>query len=138
MRVGLGFDKAGYKLKEAIANHLTTKGIKVTEFGPSPAEEGKYSAHYAVEVGEQIISGMLDRGVLICGTGTGISIAANKIRGIRAAVCSEPLTARLTRELNGSQIIAFGSFIVGPDMACAISDAFLGAEFRGADDEKYM
>jgi len=72
-----------------------------------------------------------DRGVLICGTGIGISISANKVRGIRAAVCSEPFTARHTREHNGSQIIAFGAFVVAPEMAFAITDAFLGAEFKG-------
>ena len=71
----------------------------------------------------------MDRGDLICGTG--ISISADKVRGIRAAVCSEPFTARHTREHNGSQIIAFGAFVVAPEMAFAITDAFLGAEFKG-------
>lgn len=75
--------------------------------------------------------------MLICGTGIGISISANKVRGIRAAVCSEPFTARHTRENNGSQIIAFGAFVVGPEMAKAIVDAFLGTEFKGLVDQEF-
>ena len=75
--------------------------------------------------------------MLICGTGIGISISANKVRGIRAAVCSEPFTAGHTRENNGSQIIAFGAFVVGPEMAKAIVDAFLGAEFKGINGGEF-
>ena len=78
-----------------------------------------------------ITEGQAERGVLICGTGVGISLAANKVPGIRAAVCSEPLTARLARQHNNAQIIAFGARIVGPDTAKSIVDAFLEAEFLG-------
>ena len=130
MRVAVGSDRAGFELKAVIAQHLRDAGHDVVDHGPLPGEQPEYSAHYARLVAHAIRDGEVDRGVLICGTGVGISIAANKVRGIRAAVCSEPFTARHTRENNGSQIIAFGAFVVGPELAKEIVDAFLAAEFR--------
>lgn len=137
MIIGLGYDEAGHSLKHSVADFLTGAGFEVHEFGHIPGVESKYSAHYAQQVCQGIIAGELDRGVLICGTGTGISIAANKVNGIRAVVCSEPVTARLTREFNGTNVIAFGSFIVGEQVACAITEAFLAATFRGEHDPVY-
>ena len=131
MRIGIGSDRAGYQLKGTISQHLLQSGHEVIDHGPLDGEEPQYSAHYARRVAHAIRDGEVDRGVLICGTGVGISIAANKVRGIRAAVCSEAFTARHTRENNGSQIIAFGAFVVGPELAKEIVDAFLAAEFRG-------
>lgn len=131
MRVAIGSDGSGLELKNLVARYLRETGHDVVDHGPLPAEEPEYSAHYARKVAHAIRDGEADRGVLICGTGIGISISANKVRGIRAAVCSEPFTAQHTREHNGSQIIAFGAFVVGPEMAKAIVDAFLGAEFKG-------
>ena len=131
MRVSIGSDSSGHALKDAVVKHLEESGHEVIDVGWDGAGEAEYSATYAKKVSHLIRDGQADRGVLICGTGIGISISANKVRGIRAAVCSEPFTARHTREHNGSQIIAFGSFVVGPEMALAITDAFLGAEFKG-------
>ncbi len=131
MRIGIGSDRAGCELKGVVAEHLRAAGHEVLDHGPLAGEEPLYSAHYARRVAHAVREGAIDRGVLICGTGVGISIAANKVRGIRAGVCSEPFTARHTRENNGSQIIAFGAFVVGPELAKEIVDAFLAAEFKG-------
>ncbi len=137
MKIGIGSDGSGYGLKGIIVDHLITAGHEVVDYGPDEGEEPEYSATYARKVAHAIRSKKVERGVLICGTGIGISISANKVRGIRAAVCSEPFTARHTRENNGSQIIAFGAFVVGPEMAKAIVDAFLGAEFKGLVDDEF-
>lgn len=131
MRIGIGSDRAGSQLKGVVSEHLAAVGHQVVDFGPLADEQPLYSAHYARRVAHAVRDGEVERGVLICGTGVGISIAANKVRGIRAGVCSEPFTARHTRENNGSQIIAFGAFVVGPELAKEIVDAFLAAEFKG-------
>jgi len=131
MKVAIGSDSSGVNLKDVVARHLAEAGHEITDVGWDGQGEAEYSAHYARKVAHLIRDGEVERGVLICGTGIGISISANKVRGIRAAVCSEPFTAKHTREHNGSQIIAFGAFVVGPEMGCAIADAFLGAEFKG-------
>ena len=131
MKIAIGSDSSGHDLKDAVAAHLAEAGHEVVDVGWDGAGEPEYSAHYAKQVAHLIRDGEADRGVLVCGTGIGISISANKVRGIRAAVCSEPFTAKHTREHNGSQIIAFGAFVVAPEMAIAITDAFLGAEFKG-------
>lgn len=131
MRIGIGSDRAGSHLKGTVLDHLREGGHDVVDYGPLEGEQPRYSAHYGRNVARAIRDGEIERGVLICGTGVGISIAANKVRGIRAAVCSEPFTARHSRENNGSQIIAFGAFVVGPELAKEIVDAFLAAEFKG-------
>lgn len=131
MKVAIGCDSSGHALKEQVVAHLREAGHDVTDVGWDGDGEAEYSATYARKVAHLVRDQGADRGVLICGTGIGISISANKVRGIRAAVCSEPFTARHTREHNGSQIIAFGAFVVAPEMAFAITDAFLGAEFKG-------
>ena len=131
MKIAIGSDSSGRELKDAVAGHLAEAGHEVVDVGWDGTGDAEYSAHYARQVAHLIRDQKADRGVLVCGTGIGISISANKVRGIRAAVCSEPFTARHTREHNGSQIIAFGAFVVAPEMAFAITDAFLGAEFKG-------
>ena len=131
MKIAIGSDSSGAELKDIVVAHLVEAGHEVTDVGWDGTGEAEYSAHYARQVAHLIRDEEAERGVLICGTGIGISISANKVRGIRAAVCSEPFTARHTREHNGSQIIAFGAFVVGPELAKEIVDAFLAAEFRG-------
>ena len=131
MKIAIGCDASGHALKNHVVEHLTRAGHEVIDMGWDGVDEAAYSATYARKVAHLIRDREADRGVLICGTGIGISISANKVRGIRAAVCSEPFTARHTRQPNGSQIIAFGAFVVAPEMACAITDAFLDAEFKG-------
>lgn len=136
--VGIGSDASGFELKSIIIRHLHDSGYQVVDYGPEEVEGAEYSATYARRVAHAVRDGEVGRGVLICGTGIGISISANKVRGIRAAVCSEPFTARHTRENNGSQIIAFGAFVVGPELAKAIVDAFLAARFKGETDPEYV
>lgn len=140
MKIAIGSDASGLELKRVVIQHLRDAGHDVTDHGYVPEDEAvaEYSATYANKVAHSILDGAAERGVLICGTGIGISISANKVRGIRAAVCSEPFTARHTRENNGSQIIAFGAFVVGPDLAKSIVDAFLGATFKGETDDEYV
>ncbi|OYN89913.1 ribose 5-phosphate isomerase B [Parenemella sanctibonifatiensis] len=140
MKIAIGSDASGLELKRSVIQHLRDSGHEVLDHGYVPEEEStaEYSSVYARKVAQSILDGESERGVLICGTGIGISISANKVRGIRAAVCSEPFTARHTRENNGSQIIAFGAFVVGPDMGNAIVDAFLGATFKGETEQMYV
>lgn len=130
MIIAIGCDHAAFAMKEDIKAYLAEKGHEVKDYGTFSPESCDYPL-YGEKVALALTEGEAERGVLICGTGVGISLAANKVPGIRAAVCSEPLTARLARQHNNAQIIAFGARIVGPDTAKSIVDAFLEAEFLG-------
>lgn len=130
MVIAIGCDHVGFELKPVIIEHLEKKGHQVLDKGCHGCERVDYPI-YGEKVARSVISGESDLGVLICGTGIGISIAANKVRGIRAAVCSEPYSAQLTRRHNNANIIAFGSRVVGSDMAKMIVDEFLNAEYEG-------
>ena len=130
MKIALGNDHAAVELKQEILKYLQEKGHEVIDLGVNSNESCNYP-EYGAAVGQAVVDGKADCGVLICGTGVGISIAANKVKGVRAAVCSEPVTARLVKEHNDANIIAFGARIVGNEMAKAIVDAYLGAEFLG-------
>ena len=135
-RIVLSSDHAAIALRQAIAAHVAAKGWEVVDIGPTTPESTPYPKH-GEAAARLVASGDCRFGIILCGTGQGIMMAANKVRGIRAAVCSEPFTARHTRENNGSQIIAFGAFVVGPEMAKAIVDAFLGTEFKGLVDQEF-
>ncbi len=130
MKIAIGVDHGGFECKETIIGHLRGKGFEVVDFGTDSPASCDYPV-YGEKVARAVASGAFDRGVLICGTGIGISITANKVKGIRAACCSEPLSARLTRLHNDANIICFGGRIVGIEMAKAIVDAFFDAEFEG-------
>ena len=130
MKIGIGNDHVGYEMKLEIKEYLEAQGHEVVDFGADSAERSDYPI-YGEKVARAVVSGEVDRGVLICGTGVGISLAANKVDGIRAAVCSEPVTASLAKRHNNANIIAFGARIVGIEMAKAIVDAWLSAEFEG-------
>lgn len=130
MKIAMGNDHAAVTLKQEIKKYLEEKGHEVTDLGVNTTESCHYP-EYGAAVGHVVAEGKADCGVLICGTGVGISIAANKVKGVRAAVCSEPVTARLVKEHNNANIIAFGARIVGTEMAKAIVDAYLEAEFLG-------
>lgn len=137
MRIGIGNDHTAVELKNIITEHLQKAGFKVVDFG---AEEGE-RCDYPIpgkDVAEAIISGKVDKGVLICGTGIGISLAANKVPGIRAAVCSEPYSAKMAALHNNAQIIAFGARVVGSEMAKMIVDTFLDTEFEGGRHQKRL
>lgn len=135
MKIAIGSDHAGYIMKNEIRDYLISEGYEVTDFGTNTADSVDYP-EYGRNVGEAVASGKFDRGVLVCGTGVGISIAANKIDGVRAAVCSEPCTARLTRAHNDANIIAFGARIVGIEVAKMIVDVFLTTEFDGGRHQR--
>ena len=113
-----------------IKAYLEEKGHEVINIGTDTHDSCNYP-EYGEKAGRMVAAGEADGGVLICGTGVGISIAANKVKGVRAAVCSEPVTARLVKEHNNANIIAFGARIVGSETAKAIVDAWLDAKFQG-------
>lgn len=129
-RLVIGSDHAGYDLKKTIVEYLASKGYECVDLGTHSTDSCNY-VEFGLAVGKAVASGEFEKGILICGTGVGISISANKVNGVRAVVCSEPVSARLSREHNNSNILAFGARIVGTEMAKAIVDAWLGAEFQG-------
>ena len=130
MKVAFGCDHAGFALKEAVIAHLKEMGHEVVDFGCYTPERVDYPAQ-GEKAARAVASGECALGVLICGTGIGISLAANRVHGIRAAVCSESYSAELTRRHNDANMIAFGARVVGEGTACAILDAFFGAKFEG-------
>ncbi len=135
MKIAIGNDHAGPAIKGEIIKHLEDIGHTVIDVGTNSTDSCDY-ADYGVMVAKKIVSNEADCGVLICGTGVGISIAANKVKGIRAAVCSEPTTARLVKQHNNANIIAFGARIVGIEAAKDILDAYLEAEFEGGRHQR--
>ena len=130
MKVAFGCDHAGYALKEAVVAHLKEMGHEVVDFGCYTPERVDYPVQ-GEKAARAVASGECQLGVLICGTGIGISLAANRVHGIRAAVCSESYSAELTRRHNDANMIAFGARVVGEGTACAILDAFFNAKFEG-------
>ncbi|WP_276851590.1 bifunctional allose-6-phosphate isomerase/ribose-5-phosphate isomerase RpiB [Enterobacter oligotrophicus] len=129
-RVAFGCDHIGFILKEDILAHLHARGVEVKDKGAWSSERTDYP-HYASSVAQSILDNEVDGGILICGTGVGISITANKFPGIRAVVCSEPYSAQLSRQHNNTNVLAFGSRVVGLELAKMIVDAWLDAEFEG-------
>ena len=130
MIVGIGNDHSALELKAEIIEFLTENGHEVIDYGTNSAESCDYPI-YGETVANAVVKGEVDRGILICGTGLGISLAANKVKGIRAAVCSEPCTARLSRQHNNANVLAFGARIIGIETAKEIVKAWLDAEFEG-------
>ena len=130
MKIAIGNDHGGTDLKWEIKKYLETKGHEIVNFGTDTNDSCDYPV-YAKKVADAVIAKNVDCGILICGTGVGISIAANKIHGIRAAVCSDTATARLVKQHNNANILAFGARIVGVELAKDICDAYLNAEYEG-------
>ena len=130
MKIAIGNDHAAVEMKKEIKAYLESKGHEVINFGTDTTASCNYP-EYGKAVGVAVASGEADCGILICGTGVGISLAANKVKGIRAAVCSEPVTARLTKLHNNANIICFGERIVGMETAKSIVDAWIDTEFEG-------
>ena len=128
--IALGCDHGGYELKQEIIKYLEENNLPFKDFGCYD-NSSVDNPIYARKVTDAITHGECDKGILICGTGIGISIAANKVPGIRAGVCSEPYTARMIVEHNNCQIVAMGARVVGDELAKAIVDAFFGATFQG-------
>ncbi len=130
MKIALGSDHVGFDMKQVVRKHLEEKGYECVDYGSESSARCDYPI-YGERVGRAVAAGECDLGVLICGTGIGISLAANRVPGIRAAVCSEAYSAQLTREHNNANIIAFGARVVGEGTALSIVDAFLNAQFQG-------
>lgn len=130
MKIGIGNDHAALEMKLEIVEYLKSKGIEVVNFGTDTKDRCNYPV-YGEAVANAVVSGEVDLGILICGTGVGISLAANKVNGIRAVVCSDPYTAKLSREHNNTNVLAFGARVIGIETAKMIVDEWLNAKFEG-------
>lgn len=130
--IAIGSDQAGYELKQVIMKHLDEKGLEYKDYGSYDDKPVDYPV-YGKKVAKAIQSGECDKGILICGTGIGISIAANKCKGIRAAVCGDCFSAEATRMHNDANILAMGARVVGAGLAVKILDTFLETPFSGVD-----
>ncbi|MHB0998045.1 MAG: ribose 5-phosphate isomerase B [Armatimonadota bacterium] len=134
MRIAIGSDHAGYKLKEEVTNYLKKLNINYTDFGVCTPESVDYP-DIGIQVAEAVSKGEFERGILICGTGIGISIAANKVPGIRAALCADTFAARSSIEHNNANILALGERTTGVGTALDIVNIWLSTEFP--DDERH-
>lgn len=130
MKIAIGNDHTALELKKAVVALLEARDISVLDVGTNTPESFPYPVSGYL-VGKLVASGEADGGILICGTGVGISLAANKVKGVRACVCSDPYTARLSKQHNNTNIIAFGARVVGPELAKMIVEEWLDAQFQG-------
>lgn len=130
--IALGCDHGGYELKQEIIKYLEANKIEYKDFGCYSEEAVDYPV-YAKKVGKAIQDGECEKGILICGTGIGISITANKMKGIRAALCTDCFCAEATRQHNDANVLALGGRVVGPGLAVKIVDTFLNTEFSHAE-----
>ena len=135
MRIALGSDHAGYDLKQEVIKYLDEHGIEWKDYGCDSKESCDYPA-FGRAAAEAVASGECDKGIVICTTGIGISIVANKVRGIRCALCADTVSARLTREHNDANMLAMGAGIVGRNLALGIVETFLSTPFSG--EEKHV
>ncbi|MCL2034038.1 MAG: ribose 5-phosphate isomerase B [Oscillospiraceae bacterium] len=135
MKIAIGNDHTALDMKREIKAHLENKGHEVINVGTDSSESSDYAV-YCEKIALAVTSGKADLGIAICGTGIGMSIAANKHRGIRCVVCSEPYSAMLSRRHNDSNMLAFGARVIGPEMAKMIVDAWLDATFEGGRHKK--
>lgn len=135
MKIAIGCDHVGLELKPCIVEHLEKRGHTVQDFGTNSYERTDYPI-YGKAVAEAVASGACEKGIVLCGTGVGISIAANKIHGIRAVVCSEPYSALLSRRHNDTNVLALGARVVGSALALMIVDAWLAGEYEGGRHAK--
>ncbi len=135
MKIAIGNDHAALELKKVIKAYVEDMGHEVIDFGTHTADSCDYPV-YGEKVARAVAGGECELGILICGTGIGISLAANKVKGIRAAVCSESYSARLTRAHNNANIIAFGARVIGEDTAKDIVNAFINTPFEGGRHQR--
>ncbi|MDF2815810.1 MAG: ribose 5-phosphate isomerase [Paenibacillus sp.] len=128
MKIAIGADHAGFRLKDEVIEFLKKEGHEVEDFGCHCADSIDYP-DYALPVCEQVVEGTADRGILICGTGIGMSIAANKVKGIRCALVHDLFSAKATREHNNSNVLAMGERVIGPGVAIEIIKVWLDTAF---------
>ena len=129
-RIVLSSDHAALDLRAAIAAHVTAKGYEVVDIGPTTTESTHYPKH-GEAAAQKVASGDCDLGIILCGTGQGIMMAANKVKGIRCGVCMDTFSARMIRQHNDANMLSIGARVVGDMLAIDIVDAFLDAEFEG-------
>ena len=134
-RIAIGSDHAGFAIKEALKQYLTEKGYDVKDFGTDSEASCDYP-DYAFAVAECVAAKEADKGVLVCGTGIGMSMAANKHTGIRAACCSDTFSARMTRMHNDANVLCMGARVVGAGLATDIAQLFLETEFEGGRHQR--
>ncbi|MCD6436331.1 MAG: ribose 5-phosphate isomerase B [Clostridiales bacterium] len=135
MRIGMGSDHGGYELKVFIKEYLEDKQYEVIDYGTYSTESVDYP-DYGEKVANAVVGKEVEVGIIMCGTGLGISMAANKVKGIRAAVVSEEYSARMAKVHNNANILAMGGRVVGKDLAKSIVDAYLNAEFEGGRHQR--
>ena len=135
MKLASGCDHSGLELKSTLMNYLDSRLIPYEDFGTFSTESCDYP-RIAEKVCKAVLSGQYDRGILICGTGIGMSIAANKFAGIRAAACSEPYSAILAKRHNNANVLCLGARIIGVELAQAIVEAFLEGSFEGGRHQR--
>jgi ribose 5-phosphate isomerase B len=133
--IAIGSDHGGYALKKALMEHLDKRGLAYKDFGTYSEASCDYPV-YAKAVANAVVNGECDRGILICGTGIGVSMTANKIHGIRAALCSDCFSAEATRQHNDANILCMGARVVGEGLALKIADTFLDTPF--SNDERHI
>ena len=129
--IGIGCDHGGFELKEYVKKYLEDKGLEVRDFGSYTPERCDYPI-VAEAVARAVVAGEVDKGILICGTGIGVSIAANKVQGVRAALCGDCYSAEYTRRHNDANILTMGARVLGSGLACKIVDTFLNTGFDGS------
>ena len=130
--IALGCDHAGFELKQFIIKHLEERGIEYKDYGTYSTDSVDYAV-YAEKTARAVVGGECTLGLLFCGTGVGISMAANKVRGIRAACCSDMFSAEMTRRHNDANILCLGGRVVSPEKAIELVDVFLDTPFSGED-----
>jgi ribose 5-phosphate isomerase B len=134
-KIGIGADDAALELKEVLAEHLKELGYEVEDYSPKSKEDAESAGvdypDVAVEVAEAVARGEHERAVLVCGTGIGMSITANKVPGVRAAQCHDVFSAERARKSNNAQVLTMGARVIGPELAKTVMDAWLESEFGG-------
>ena len=135
MKIAMGSDHGGYLLKEHIKKYLADKGHEIVDVGCNSLDSCDYP-QFGGAAARAVADGSCERGIVICTSGIGISISANKIKGIRCALCSEPLSAEMTRRHNNANMLAMGAGMIGPNMAERLVDTFLTTEFEGGRHQR--
>lgn len=133
--IAIGSDHGGFELKKKLMEHLSERGLEYKDFGTYSSASCDYPV-YAKAVANAVVSGECDRGIIICGTGIGVSITANKVRGIRAALCGDCFSAEATRQHNDANVLCMGARVVGEGLALKIADTFLDTPF--SNDERHI
>jgi ribose 5-phosphate isomerase B len=128
--IAIASDHAAFEFKEQIKQHLQARNLPLQDFGTCSTDRVDY-CDYGFQVGEAVASGTCEKGIVLCGTGVGISISANKVKGVRCVVCSEPYSAKLSREHNDTNVLSLGARVVGIELAKMIVDLWLDTPFEG-------